>query len=295
MSTSLLYYIIHIILCKVVDTPGFGDTEGRDNEFIVEMMDVLNNELQYTNIIALVIEGSTPRFGEPLYNMLRQMTSIFGDKWWDFMVVAVSKWSYKQGEIDVRNQTCTNYPDMCQDEKWFVNEFNDQFQKKFHLSKNFTFAFVDSWSQIIGSLEDPIQQEHWIEGTNKLWEEAIKREDEPFHFLTIDDILKENAELKAEVLVLEQEVEDLKQEVEDLKDDKKEIFVTNAKVKELHILTGSNGCDNCEISIKITGPDGDCDTGSLDDRHNNFGDGCMDRFSDGEISGCHNENLGDVR
>ena len=102
------------------------------------------------------------------------------------------------------------------------------------------------------------------------------------------DILKENAELKAEVLVLEQEVEDLK-------NDKKDIFVTNAKVKELHILTGSNGCDNCKISIKMTGPDGDCDTGSLDDRHNNFCDGCMDLFSDGEISGCLKENLGDVR
>ena len=86
-------------MLQVVDTPGFGDSEGRDNEFIVEMMDVLKNELGYTNLITLVIEGSTPRFGEPLYNMLRQMTSIFGNEWWDFMVVGVSKWSYDQEDI----------------------------------------------------------------------------------------------------------------------------------------------------------------------------------------------------
>ena len=113
---------------KVVDTPGFGDSEGRDNEFIVEMMDVLKNELGYTNLITLVLEGSTPRFGEALYNMLRQMTSIFGNDWWDFMVIGVSKWSYSQAAIDERNKTCTFYPDRCQDEAWFMREFNSQFQ-----------------------------------------------------------------------------------------------------------------------------------------------------------------------
>ena len=65
---------------------------------------MLKNDLGYTNIITLVIEGSTPRFGEPLYNMLRQMTSIFGNEWWDFMVVGVSKWSYDQDAIDHRNE-----------------------------------------------------------------------------------------------------------------------------------------------------------------------------------------------
>ena len=115
----------------VVDTPGFGDSEGRDSEFLVEMMDVLDNELGYTNIIVLVLEGGEPRFGEPLYAMLRQMSSIFGASWWDFMIVGVSKWSYSQAAIDSRNQTCTNYPDKCQDEQWFIREFNAQFQAVF--------------------------------------------------------------------------------------------------------------------------------------------------------------------
>ena len=52
-------------------------------------MDVLDHELGYTQSIMLVLEGSTPRFSEPLYAMLRQMTSIFGEGWWDFMIVGV--------------------------------------------------------------------------------------------------------------------------------------------------------------------------------------------------------------
>ena len=75
------------VLLKVVDTPGFGDSDGADNELIEEMMDVLDNTLGYTNIILLVIEGGTPRFDDPLRAMLRQMTSIFGESWWDFTMI----------------------------------------------------------------------------------------------------------------------------------------------------------------------------------------------------------------
>ena len=181
------------------------------------MMDVLKNNLEYTNIITLVIEGSTPRFGEALYNMLRQMTSIFGNDWWDFMVIGVSKWSYKQTEIDARNETCTYYPDMCQDEAWFIREFNAQFQEKFHLTKNFTFAFVDSWSQKKPDIDDPIQQQHWKEETEKLWEAATTN-NKTFVFMTIDDVLEENSACKEENLrlhdIIDEEIANLKEDVQ---------------------------------------------------------------------------------
>ena len=83
---SLLSEWINI---QVVDTPGFADSNGNDNEYIEEMMDVLSNELGYTNTILLVMEGTTPRFDNSLYAMLRQMSSIFGETWWEFMMVAV--------------------------------------------------------------------------------------------------------------------------------------------------------------------------------------------------------------
>ena len=168
------------------------------------MMDVLKNELGYTNIITLVLEGSTPRFGEALYNMLRQMTSIFGNEWWDFMVVGVSKWSYSQVAINTRNMTCTNYPDRCQDEAWFINEFNAQFQEKFGLEKNFTFAFVDSWSQTIPNNEDPVQQMYWKQETDRLWDAATLK-NETFQFMSIDDVLEDNAVCKSENEQLKEE------------------------------------------------------------------------------------------
>ena len=66
---------------QIVDTPGFGDSDGSDNALIQEMMEILDNELGSANIIVLAIDGATPRFTSGLYDMLRQMSSIFGKTW----------------------------------------------------------------------------------------------------------------------------------------------------------------------------------------------------------------------
>ena len=76
---------------KVVDTPGFGDSSGNDNQYIQEMMDILDNKLGYAHIILLVLEGSTPRFSSGLEDMLKQMSSIFGETWWEYMMIGETK------------------------------------------------------------------------------------------------------------------------------------------------------------------------------------------------------------
>ena len=76
---------------QIVDTPGFGDSSGEDNELIQEMIEILDFELGYTNIIILAIDGSTPRFSSGLLDMMKQMTSIFGQTWWDYLMIGVTK------------------------------------------------------------------------------------------------------------------------------------------------------------------------------------------------------------
>ena len=55
------------------------------------MMEILDNKLGYTNKILLLLDGNMPRFTSGLTDMLRQMSSIFGETWWDFMMIGVSK------------------------------------------------------------------------------------------------------------------------------------------------------------------------------------------------------------
>ena len=67
------------------------------------------------------------------------------------------------------------------------------------------FAFIDSFSQDELNINDAIQQQYWTQETEKLWQFAHNME-EPFYFLTIDDILQQNLDLKKENLDLKKEV-----------------------------------------------------------------------------------------
>ena len=123
------------------------------------------------------------------------------------MMVGVTKWPYDQFHIDQRQADCDYYgdpSDNCKNEAWFIREFSRQFNDKFEITKNFTYAFMDSFSQAGPAQNDQVQQEHWIEETNKLWKEATKR-NETFDFKTIDDVLEENAACKEENQRLQEE------------------------------------------------------------------------------------------
>jgi len=180
----------------VVDTPGFGDSSGRDNMLIQEMMEVLDNDLGYSNVIVLAIDGNTPRFRDGLYDMLKQMSSIFGETWWEFMMIGVTKWPFDQASINKRQDDCDYFgdpSDNCHNEEWFIREIKLQLYEKFGLQQNFTFAFMDSFSQSGPNPNDEVQQLHWLEETGKLWELANGR-NETFDFKTIDDVLEARRE-----------------------------------------------------------------------------------------------------
>ena len=149
-------------IIQVVDTPGFGDTDNEDEALIDEMMDTLANILDHADTLLLVLPGSTERFSESLQEMLMRMTLMFGQNWWDFVVIGVSFWAYDQDSIDDR--VCSpDYPDFCKDEEHFAANINSMMQKYFGLDQNFTFVFTDSWSQTAGppgfNTDDPLQQE----------------------------------------------------------------------------------------------------------------------------------------
>ena len=93
------------------------------------------------------------------------------------MMVGVTKWKYSQAAIDERQAMCDHFGDpseKCKNEAWFIRELSQQLYEKFDISRNLTFAFMDSFSQTFPGIDDEVQQEHWIEETNKLWTSSVK-------------------------------------------------------------------------------------------------------------------------
>jgi len=182
----------------IVDTPGFGDSQGRDDIFMEEMLEVLHYELKYTNVIVLAIDADIDRFDNSLIYMMKQMSAMFGESWWNYMMVGVTKWKYDQYHINDRNDSCSHGVDFCKNEAWFIEEIQTKLRELFGVERELTFAFMDSYSQSgPDNLEDELQQFYWQQETEKLWREATTR-NETFDFLTIDDILAQNNELKEE-------------------------------------------------------------------------------------------------
>merc|ERR1712198_592710 len=110
-------------------------------------------------------------------------------------MIGVSKWKYDQESINKRQEDCEYYgedSEFCQNEAWFIREFNQQLQDKFDLTKDFSFSFMDSFSQSGPNINDDTQQQHWIIETNKLWREATEK-NSTLEFKTIDEVLEENA------------------------------------------------------------------------------------------------------
>ena len=235
-------------------------------------MNILYNELGDANVIVLAIDGGTPRFSSGLYDMLRQMSSIFGDTWlelfqvkeniffyllcglcrWEYMMVGVTKWKYSQSAIDERQGDCEYYgdpSDQCKNEAWFIREMSQQFQDKFDIARNFTFAFMDSFSQAGPAQNDQVQQEHWIEETSKLLKEATGK-NETFDFKTIDDVLDENAACKEENIrlrdIIDEEIENLKEGVQH-NADSISVVASTATLNSKHIDENSD-----EISLVST-------------------------------------------
>ena len=63
------------------------------------------------------------------------------------------------------------------------------------ISRNFTFAFLDSWSQEMYNKYDKVQQVYWNFETTKLWNESeIQRK--RFYFQDIDDFFELNEDLQ---------------------------------------------------------------------------------------------------
>ena len=55
----------------IVDTPGFGDSDGEDNILIAEMVDTLKNVVKTANGFLLVFNGAVDRFDEGSTKMIR--------------------------------------------------------------------------------------------------------------------------------------------------------------------------------------------------------------------------------
>ena len=86
----------------IIDTPGFSDTDGEDSQLIDDLVNYLKNDLKTTNAFLLLLKGTEDRFNSMLQRMLREFEIMFGEDFWNHVIIGFSFWPFRQSDIEDR-------------------------------------------------------------------------------------------------------------------------------------------------------------------------------------------------
>ena len=108
---------------------------GYQNPFCIS---ALGSDLRSANTILYTIDGSAPAITTGMNDMLSMMSALFGAKFWDYLVIGVTKWSFSQSAIDERQGACDQYgedSEQCHNEDWFKREVSKEMLEKFGIER----------------------------------------------------------------------------------------------------------------------------------------------------------------
>ena len=87
-------------LMRGVDLCGFSDSEGRDSDFIDDMVAYLKTEVQQVTCFLLLLNAQEARVGMHLKDMLIALKNVFGEELMTHVLLGFTRWDYsRRGRI----------------------------------------------------------------------------------------------------------------------------------------------------------------------------------------------------
>lgn len=216
-------------MVTIVDTPGFGDSGGRDvqNKLISDMMEILNHEIKTCNVIVLAIKSAGfNRIDASMHTMLQQMTALFGNSVWDKLVINIGWFKYSQLQQTIRRATCLD-PVRCRDEEYFKTEISKVLKERYNekIKGDLRFTFIDSHA----NQSDVYQKTPFEENAKQLLEYATSGEE--FVLQTVNDVLEKNTELEETLSTCTTDLTEEKENLIDTRDRLETLQMENGKCK----------------------------------------------------------------
>ncbi len=87
----------------ITDTPGIGDSKGRDTEHIAKMVFSLKR-IGYVHTFLIVINSEDPRINEQLQQTLQLFSQMFGNEFFDNAIICFSRYRYDKRSINDRKR-----------------------------------------------------------------------------------------------------------------------------------------------------------------------------------------------
>ena len=144
----------------IIDTPGVGDNRGADCTNAMETAAFVKS-LKSIDAFVLVLKGTTTRIGLSLQNHINRFVEMFGQDFWQKVVIEVSFWSHSRKDAEQRNRTRE------MDEGTFTRDLNNLMGDVFKVPFNLTVVFVDP--VFYPDLAEPEEKVAYQRETERLW------------------------------------------------------------------------------------------------------------------------------
>jgi GTPase SAR1 family protein len=129
---------------QVIDTPGLGDTRGRDTENIANMVKVLRGKS--IHLFCLVVNSQKRKLGATTQSMLVIFSEIFGADFLQNVVVVFTRWETGE-EADEQRDAEDAWP-----QDWINEAFTNEVKEQLNYHGLLRFQYVDNFAAPSGDL-----------------------------------------------------------------------------------------------------------------------------------------------
>ena len=152
-------------MVTIVDTPGFAGFGGNDqfdslkqeHAFIDGIADKLKNDIQYVNAFVIAFHHVDYRMTREIADMILLFKNMFGEEFWNHVIVEITHWEHDQESIIVRNEEKKSETKQAQ----YWNKI--LMSEPFNSPKKIPFVFIDSHYNTI--VNEAITAQHVQEDT----------------------------------------------------------------------------------------------------------------------------------
>jgi len=190
----------------IIDTPGFGNDLKEEESTIESVVNFLKDDIKFVHAFVINLKQQDNRITASLREMIKLFQKIFGDTFWNNVILEASFWNYHEHSIQ---QRMMSNPPIT--EQYWSKQFNEIFSAEFGVAQRLPTVFIDSFYDV----SDPSQNNAFSDNSKLLLDFA--RKNIPFECKDIAVALTDIRELKNDIKQLRHERRRAKEKIKQLK------------------------------------------------------------------------------
>ena len=145
----------------IIDTPGTGDTQGRDCEHGIALAKEIK-QIGSIDAFVLLFKGTDTRFSQSMQDQIKLYMNIFGQEMWNNTITEFTFWEHSRKRIQRRKRKQGGLNEDTQHSLW-----NKEYEERFGVQQTIPSVFIDPVydEEEADADEKRINEEY----TDKLW------------------------------------------------------------------------------------------------------------------------------